>query len=66
MMRGWVGAITLSLGLGLPISGMARAIATQVLEGELTEDDRTFSDGSHYDVYQFEGKAGETVAVEGD
>ena len=63
-MRIWIGAIALGMVLGMPAGGVAWAIAPQIIEGELTEDDETFGDDTPVDIYQFEGKAGETVAVE--
>ncbi|MEM1427789.1 MAG: PPC domain-containing protein, partial [Cyanobacteria bacterium P01_H01_bin.130] len=63
-MRIWIGAIALGMLLGMPAGGAAWAIAPQIFEGELTEDDETFGDDTHVDIYQFEGKAGETVAIE--
>ncbi|MEM9772035.1 MAG: CHAT domain-containing protein [Cyanobacteria bacterium P01_D01_bin.73] len=54
------GAIALSLLVGLP----AEASAPQVIEGELTTEDAKINDGTHIDRYEFQGKAGESVAIE--
>ncbi len=63
-MRVWAGAIALGLVMGLPIGGAVWAIEPRVIDGELTTDDRKLDNGKYLDVYQFQGQAGERVAIE--
>ncbi|MGD1936205.1 MAG: CHAT domain-containing protein [Cyanophyceae cyanobacterium] len=53
-------ALALTLAVGVP----ATAVPPQSTEGELTADDRVSGDGTYFDVHPFEGKAGDTVAIE--
>jgi CHAT domain-containing protein len=48
----------------LLLAGTAGAIAPRTIEGELTAGDPKLDDGTHYDVYEFQGRAGEEVAIE--
>ncbi|MEM1425565.1 MAG: CHAT domain-containing protein [Cyanobacteria bacterium P01_H01_bin.130] len=64
VMRVWAGAIALGLVMGLPVGGAVRAIEPRVIEGALTTDDRKLNNGKYLDVYQFQGQAGERVALE--
>lgn len=35
----------------------------QRVQGELTQDDATAGDGSYYDLYSFQGRAGQTITI---
>ncbi|MEM9244358.1 MAG: CHAT domain-containing protein [Cyanobacteria bacterium P01_F01_bin.153] len=59
-MRIWTGAIALGLLLSLP----AGAIVPQDITGELTADDPSLGPDGYADSYQFEGRAGEAIAIE--
>ncbi|MEM9770312.1 MAG: CHAT domain-containing protein [Cyanobacteria bacterium P01_D01_bin.73] len=56
--------LALGLALGLSMGTPAAAVPPQVIEGELTADDRVAGDGTYLDFYRFEGKAGDIVAIE--
>ncbi|MEM9244359.1 MAG: hypothetical protein AAGA67_01245, partial [Cyanobacteria bacterium P01_F01_bin.153] len=58
------GAIALGLLVALPMENPAKAIAPRVIEGELTTEDAKIDDGTYVDRYEFQGKAGESVAIE--
>ena len=68
-MRRIAGVAILSLGLVSIAAGARAADPTpirtgQTVQGELSQGDRTEPDGSYFDVFAFEGRAGESVAIE--
>ncbi|MGD1849475.1 MAG: CHAT domain-containing protein [Cyanophyceae cyanobacterium] len=56
--------LALALALGLSVGITAMAVTPQEIDGELTANDQVSGDGTYFDFFPFEGKAGETVAIE--
>lgn len=71
LMEGETGAYTVELEDLGQAQGPAQALdgsftpirAGAVIEGELTDDDSQADDDSYYDLYVYQGRAGETVSI---